>query len=65
MKQELIAPTAALAAAILQKGNTDVSNPDVIGSAFESAYRGLLVGIQRVDSEASRQPMTTAKVTGS
>jgi hypothetical protein len=66
MKQELIAPAAAIAAAILaryQPANSALSD-DVIASAFEQAAHALEMGIQRVDQEAARQQMTSARVTG-
>lgn len=56
MKPELIAPAAAIAAVLLQDADTDINDPAVIGSAFETAYLGLLDGIQRVrDSDKSVQ----------
>lgn len=56
MKEELIGPTATLAAALLAKVapmHSDFST-EVIASAFEEAYKALLEGIRRVDAEEQR-----------
>lgn len=57
MKQELIAPAARIAVALLQREGPKLFDltPEVIGSAFETAYRGLQEGIQRVEQEEKRQ----------
>jgi hypothetical protein len=59
MKQELIGPTATLAAAILARYRPldAMLEDDVITSAFEHAHRVLRKGIARVDAEAQRPPM--------
>jgi hypothetical protein len=61
MKEELIGPTATLAAAILSKleeQHTEFTN-EVIASAFAQAHEALLLGIQRVEHS---EPPRTAKV---
>ena len=57
MKQELIGPTATLAAALLSKVEPAHSEftPGIVASAFEDAYFMLLEGIQRVDAEIARR----------
>lgn len=52
MQQELIGPTATLAAAILSKISPphDALTEEVIASAFEEAHRALQAGIRRVDT---------------
>lgn len=64
MKNELISPTAALAAALLQKSSADVNDPNVIGSAFETAYLGLLNGIQRVSKQDPPPKMKRMPLSG-
>ncbi len=57
MKQELIGPTATLAAALLSNLEDEHSEftPAIVANAFEEAYFMLLEGIQRVDSEIARR----------
>ena len=57
MKQELIGPTASLAAALLSKVEKDhgVFTQDIVASAFEEAYFMLLAGIARVDNEIKQR----------
>ena len=58
MKQELIGPTATLAAALLSKvesKHTDFTR-DIVASAFEDAYLMLLEGISRVDLAIADNP---------
>ena len=57
MKQELIGPTATLAAAMLSKLESQHTEftPGIIASAFEEAYFTLLEGIQRVDKEIAQR----------
>lgn len=61
MKEELIGPTATLAAAILSKledQHTEFTN-SVIADAFVQAHQALLLGIQQVEQS---EPPRTAKV---
>ena len=68
MKEELIGPTAALAAALLSRHETPIGglrNQD-IAEAFLQAYEGLQAGIRRVDlqeqqKEADRQSRLASK----
>ncbi|MDA8521994.1 hypothetical protein [Acidovorax sp. NCPPB 4044] len=57
MIQELIGPTATLAAAILSKIENEHSEftREIITSAFEEAYFTLLEGMDRVDREVERR----------
>lgn len=68
IKEELIGPAAVLAAAILQKVERLHSEFDreIVGSAFEEAYLGLLNGIERVgkEPEPSAKPSAKREKTG-
>ena len=66
MNSELIAPAAQLTLLILQRKPTvDMEwTNDVIADAFVQAAMSLQEGIRRVDREAGRQPMTSARTTG-
>lgn len=57
MKQELIGPTATLAAALLSKEENDHREftQDIVASAFEDAYFMLLEGMARVDAEVKQR----------
>lgn len=57
MKQELIGPTATLAAALLSKLENSHSEftSGIVASAFEDAYFMLQEGIARVEKEEKRR----------
>lgn len=65
MKEELIGPTATLAAALLSKVAPMHSefSTDLMASAFEDAYKALLEGIKRVDEEEQRGRTKAVQVT--